>query len=226
MNNFVGEKFHSPRIELHPLRFVMTEKNGDSENRNLRIEQMSDGYKIIIAMVADIASRMAEANPDMPDPLQSPGIILIDEIDLHLHPKWQRIVVDQLTSTFPNIQFILSTHSPVIIAGASHKAQIKHLCSDETCNDNVKTLDLTTMDVGQILLSDLFGLESLRAPIWDAKIKRREELLGKSSLSETENKELEELNRELSVLRNGDTPNEITATRLLAEIASNLGIKL
>ena len=226
LNIFVGKKYHSPRIELHPLRFVMTEESGICQDRTLRIEQMSDGYKIIIAMVADIASRMAEANPTMTDPLQTSGIILIDEIDLHLHPRWQRIVIDQLLSTFPNIQFLLTTHSPIIITGASSKAQIIHIDNAGQYDDLRVSQDLTTMDIGQILLSDLFGLESLRSPIWDTKIKRRDELLGKSQLSQAEQQELDYLNRDLSVLRGGDTPNEITAGRLLAEIATNMGIKI
>lgn len=226
LENFVGDKFQSPRIELHPLRFVMTERNGISHERTLRIEQMSDGYKIIIAMVADIASRMAEANPSMSDPLLTSGIILIDEIDLHLHPKWQRIVVGQLTKTFPNIQFILTTHSPIIIAGASEKSQIIHLDAEDSSDSLNICQNLAAMDIGQILLSELFGLKSLRSPMWDKKITRRNELLEKAQLNNNEQEELSALNDELSVLPGGDTPNEIIATKLLGEIASNLGIKL
>lgn len=225
LGNFVGRKYHSPRIELHPLRFVLTE-SGICMDRDLRIEQMSDGYKIIIAMVADIASRMAEANPSKADPLLTPGIILIDEIDLHLHPGWQRIVVDQLITTFPNIQFILTTHSPVIIAGAANKAQVIHLNNSESFDDVKVCQDLATMDVGQILLSGLFGLKSLRSPMWDTRIQRRDYLLSQSALTDSERRELDGLNRELSVLQTGDTPNDIVATRLLEEIATNLGIKI
>ncbi len=224
--NFVGGKFRSPRIELHPLRFVMTENNGEGKERNLRIEQMSDGYKIIIAMVADIASRMSEANPDMENPLATSGIILIDEIDLHLHPKWQRLVVGQLMNTFPNIQFILTTHSPIIVAGASDKAQIIHLDTEEGSDTLTVYQNLDTLNIGQILLSELFGLSSLRSPKWDKKIKKRDSLLGKATLTSEEEKELAELNEQLSGLPGGDTPNEILATKLLSEIATNLGITL
>lgn len=221
LSNFVGKKFHSPRIELHPLRFVMTENVGICMDRVLRIEQMSDGYKIIIAMVADIASRMAEANPQMANPLESSGVILIDEIDLHLHPLWQREVVCQLASTFPNVQFILTTHSPIIISGAADVAQVLRLDGNTSQLQN-----LTTLDIGQILLSDLFGITSLRSPMWDVKLQRRVELLGKASLNEAEQHELDTLNSELSVLQNGDTPEDIRATNLLTAIARNLGIEL
>ena len=86
--------------------------------------------------------------------------------------------------------------------------------------------DLTTLDIGQILLSDMFGLPSLRSPVWDSKIRRRNELLAKGQLTDEETASLEELNRELSVLKNGETPNAIASHRLLQEIALKLGIEL
>lgn len=127
---------------IHPLRFVMDERVGDGKYRQLRIEQMSDGYKIVTAMVADIASRMAEANPDMENPLMSNGIVLIDEIDLHLHPKWQRTIIGSLSKTFPNIQFIVSTHSPVILSGAMDTAQVIVLGEDGIVDADAKDTKL------------------------------------------------------------------------------------
>lgn len=226
LDTFVGEFYHSPRIELHPLRFVMSQTGGE-KTRTLRIEQLSDGYKIMVAMVADIASRMAEANPYLPDPLLSTGIILIDEIDLHLHPKWQRRVVAQLNRTFPNIQFILTTHSPVILSGASSIAQIVQLPDVLKDGDEYPApQDLDTMDIGQILLSELFGLPSLQAPRWDEDINRRNALLAKSQLSYAEEAELEELKAKLAVLDCGDTPAAVKSEQLLSKIAEHLGIDL
>lgn len=226
LTNFVGEKFSAPRIELHPLRFVMSENTGTASTRSMRIEQMSDGYKIIIAMVADIASRMAEANPYMDNPLESSGIVMIDEIDLHLHPKWQRLVTSQLVKTFPNVQFILTTHSPIIVAGAADIAQVIHLqeCTDgDESNNGIEINEaINTLDVGQILLSHLFGMSSLRAPIWDAKINRRNELLGKSELNREETSELKSLNEDLSVLTVGETPSQIKIAQLLEKLSHQL----
>ncbi|WP_426992835.1 AAA family ATPase [Methylomonas sp. CM2] len=78
---------------------------------------LSDGYRNMIGMVADIAYRMATLNPQLEaDAIkQTEGIVLIDEIDLHLHPKWQREVVGRLLDTFPKVQFVASSHSPFII---------------------------------------------------------------------------------------------------------------
>lgn len=78
---------------------------------------LSDGVRNMVGMVADIVYRAATLNPHLGRDAASltPGIILIDEIDLHLHPKWQREVVEDLRRTFPNVQFFASTHSPFII---------------------------------------------------------------------------------------------------------------
>lgn len=221
---FVGDRFHSPRIASQPWRFVMSGRGGICLDREMRIEQMSDGYRILLAMAADIAARMAQANPAMPDPLQTPGIVLIDEIDLHLHPKWQRTVVGNLAEAFPNVQFILTTHSPVVVAGALGKAQIIRLADDgEPSGGASVDGDLQGCDVGQLLLSGLFGLGSLRAPMWDGKLSRRRELLARTSLSGDEKAELAALDRELLRLNQGHSPEEARAAALIEELARRLG---
>lgn len=77
----------------------------------------SDGYKAIISIAADIAYRAIKLNPHLGERavLDTEGIVLIDEIDMHLHPKWQRHIVEDLKRTFPKIQFIVTTHSPFIV---------------------------------------------------------------------------------------------------------------
>lgn len=86
-------------------------------NEELRLGQLSAGEKMILYMVSDIARRLTIANSHSENALQGEGIVLIDELDLHLHPKWQREIVKALTTTFPNVQFIFTTHSPLIISG-------------------------------------------------------------------------------------------------------------
>lgn len=102
--------FTDLKIRRSPLRMVV-KKDGEE----LIVNQLSDGEKCTLAMAGDLARRMAIANPIMKNPLESEGIVLIDEIDLHLHPGWQRRVVPALQRTFPNCQFLLSTHSPQIL---------------------------------------------------------------------------------------------------------------
>ena len=87
-----------------------------NDNEDVTIEQLSDGQRIFLVLVADIARRMVMLNPLLANPLEGQGIILIDEIELHLHPKWQQSVIQNLRSTFPNIQFIITTHSPIVLS--------------------------------------------------------------------------------------------------------------
>lgn len=86
-----------------------------SDVQTLPIASLSAGYLSLITIVMDMARRMAELNPHLDNPLAAAGIVLIDEIDLHLHPRWQQTVITALEETFPKVQFILTTHSPQII---------------------------------------------------------------------------------------------------------------
>ena len=89
----------------------------DKGRMQLDVRQLSDGERGLFAIVLDLARRLSQANPKLADPVkQGAAIVLIDELDLHLHPRWQRTIVEQLTTTFPNCQFITTTHSPQIVA--------------------------------------------------------------------------------------------------------------
>ncbi|MCP4702059.1 MAG: AAA family ATPase [Gammaproteobacteria bacterium] len=82
----------------------------------LDINQLSSGEKTLLALAADLARRLAIANPHGDNPLDGDGIVLIDEIDLHLHPRWQRKVIPKLRKAFPRCQFIITTHSPLVLS--------------------------------------------------------------------------------------------------------------
>ena len=85
------------------------------------ISYLSAGYQSLLWMVMNLAYRLALLNPESTDNLgESEGIVLIDEIDMHLHPKWQWRIIDALTETFPNVQFIAATHSPIIVSSCKN----------------------------------------------------------------------------------------------------------
>ncbi|HAD03363.1 MAG: hypothetical protein A2091_01035 [Desulfuromonadales bacterium GWD2_61_12] len=110
-------EFTNPRTELRPLRFLVDKKIANTIY-TFDLNQLSDGYRTMLALTLDLARRMAEANPpapNSPDPLQSEAIVLIDEVDLHLHPSWQQRIVSDLEAAFPNSQFILTSHSPQVL---------------------------------------------------------------------------------------------------------------
>ncbi|EDX74991.1 hypothetical protein MC7420_865 [Coleofasciculus chthonoplastes PCC 7420] len=91
-------------------------------NQDFKLEQLSDGQKMLLMLVTDLARRLAIANPGLGvNALEGEGIVLIDEIDLHLHPQWQRIVIPSLTRTFPNCQFIVTTHSPQVLSNVKRE---------------------------------------------------------------------------------------------------------
>ena len=101
----------SLRIRRSPLR--MTVKK---QGKELNVHQLSDGEKCLLALVGDLARRVAISKPGLEDPFFGEGIVLIDEIELHLHPRWQRDIIPALKRTFPNCQFIVTTHSPQVIS--------------------------------------------------------------------------------------------------------------
>lgn len=104
--------FYDTRIQ--ELMFVEGEKI-------LPIKSLSSGYQSLIWMIFDIAYRMAILNPQKgPEITKSNGVILIDEIDMHLHPKWQWNIISALMHVFPNIQFIATTHAPILFASAKN----------------------------------------------------------------------------------------------------------
>jgi len=113
--------FKNLRTILRPLDLVIDYEDED-RFKTCRLEsQLSDGYKIVLILVLDLVARALELNFDLPGEtpekiLATPGIVLIDEIDLHLHPSWQQRVIVDLQKTFPNVQFIASTHSPQVVS--------------------------------------------------------------------------------------------------------------
>ena len=102
--------FEDIHIERKPLAMKVRK-----DSKYLKINQLSDGEKCTIALFGDLARRMALANPERENPLEGTGVVLIDELDLHMHTSWQRKVLGVLKETFPNIQFIITTHSPQIL---------------------------------------------------------------------------------------------------------------
>lgn len=103
---------------LTDLRFVQSPMHMEIKKQGLSlwVENLSNGEKCLLAMVGDIARRLAILSGEKQDPLKFSGIVLIDEIELHLHPGLQRGFITKITKTFPNCQFIASTQSPMIIS--------------------------------------------------------------------------------------------------------------
>lgn len=131
------DDFKNVRVERQTLTMVV-EKDGITLNLN----QLSDGEKCTIALFGDLARRLAIANPVLENPLEGEGVVLIDEIELHMHTQWQRKILSVLDKTFPNIQFIITTHSPQILGELNEDYNIYTLkkCDGEVVVEEYKSL--------------------------------------------------------------------------------------
>lgn len=118
--------FENLRVKRNPLRMIAM-KHGSE----IRIDQLSDSEKCLMAMIGDLARRLAIANPTLDDPLTGEGVVLIDGIELHLHLAWQRNFITKLIHVFSHCQFVLSTHSPQVL-GEVHGSCIRILHREET----------------------------------------------------------------------------------------------
>jgi hypothetical protein len=179
--------------------------------------QLGYGYRAMIAWVVDLAARMIECYPDSPDPLAGPAVVLVDEIDLHLHPKWQRRIIGYLTERFPNTQFIITSHSPLVVQAApdANLALLKREGDHVVIENDPETIRGWRVD--QILTSDLFGLPTARPPDEEKLLLRRKELLSKARLAKADRKELGEINDRLGPIPPGESFDEARKTMDLIE---------
>jgi hypothetical protein len=140
---------------------------------------LSDGYRSILALAGDLVWRMLLAFPASDDPLKELGVVLIDELDIHLHPVWQRDVAGILRETFPRIQFFVATHSPLVAAGAGEDALTLRFQFHAGATRVEGVQNVSSLDVNRILQSEAFGLVSPYAPQTQRKIERYDELIRK-----------------------------------------------
>ena len=127
--------------------------------------ELSEGYRTVIIFICDLLFRLILNNPRSKEIFKTKAVVLIDEIDEHLHLKWQRVIVRRMREIFPNIQFIMTTHSPTIIQGASNDAIIYRVYR----NDGITQIsepyyrkELNDLMVNTLVTSSMFGLDNSR----------------------------------------------------------------
>lgn len=123
----INELDNIPAIYYSPQFDELVYKDDKAE---MPISKLSAGYQSLLWMIMDLAYRVCMLNPELDNREQITGIVLIDEIDLHLHPKWQWNVIEALQKTFENVQFIIATHSPIVIS-ASKEANLVLLDNEQ-----------------------------------------------------------------------------------------------
>jgi predicted ATP-binding protein involved in virulence len=150
-------------------------------------QSMSDGYRAFIGWVADLLYHVCTGAPSGKKLVEGRGIVMVDEIDLHLHPKWQMQVISTIARTLPNMQFILTSHSP-LVAGSLEWMNIITLKVNSRSNRTRATRlkeSIHGLDADQILLTDFFGLSTTRAA---TKARELEKLRRRATLGDDEAK--------------------------------------
>lgn len=178
-------------------------------NELFDIRQLSDGEKILFALIMDLTQRLLIANPKLENPLEGSGVVLIDEIELHLHPTWQREVMNKLTEIFPNIQFIITTHSPQVIS--------------ETRKENLFLLSWDNQQKQPVITkpSRSFGLDSttvlneiMDSPIYNKQVQQQIDKIFQS-IDDEQYEQVEKLIKELENDCDGEIPETVRAKTYL-----------
>jgi predicted ATP-binding protein involved in virulence len=167
--------FRDLRIRRTPLRMTVVKRGLE-----LSVAQLSDGERNMLALVGDMARRLSVLNPGLKNPNEGMGVALIDEIDLHLHPRWQREVMAKLESTFPNCQFVITTHSPQVL-GELKPESVMLLREGELLGHAERALGLSSGEV----LEELMG-GTARNAVVEADLNQIRSLLDKDEISKAE----------------------------------------
>ena len=212
-------------IKIYPPRTLgLKGKNGvyaKTPYGEVPFSSLSLGYQTVSAWTIDIAWRMFQQYPDSLNPLSEPAIVLVDEIDLHLHPKWQRQIRKELSRHFPNIQFIATAHSP-LMAQTYLDANLAVIRREE--NQAVIINEPTVIQdwrLDQIVTSELFGL-SARSPKVEEKMQRRVDLIRKANKTPKQKRELAALDRELEGLPSEEKQEDNDALNIIRRAAEIL----
>ena len=185
---------------------------------------LSLGYRTSMAWMVDFASRMFDLYPESENPLAEPAVVLIDEIDLHLHPKWQRELIDYLTNLFPNTQFIVTTHSPLIVQAAAARDANIVVCRREgdhvVIDQSVEAVKNWRTD--QILTSDFFDLPTARPKEIEPFLEERQKILSKAKLTKKDEMRLTELENEIGFMPVSENLEDDKAMDIIRRAAERL----
>ena len=163
-------------INQSDFKFIGQIDNGEYqfEKHGVKIPfpALSDGYQAILGWICDLIYNIHSSCDESDSLVKHCGIVMIDEIDLHLHPKWQMTILPTLAKTLPNIQFIVTTHSPLVIGSVqSQNVNVIKTCDDGSSVITQLAQPINGLDADQLLLTDYFGLTSTIADDKATKMK-------------------------------------------------------
>lgn len=158
--------FSDLQVKRNPLRLVVKKDGAE-----LNVDRLSDGEKCTLALMGDLARRLALANQGAEDPLHGEGLVLIDEIELHMHPSWQRKILPVLCRTFPNIQFVITTHSPQVLGEVNDRFNLFMLGSVSRQEAEISRIDRMDGFDSNYILQEFMGTESMN-PVFGELLER------------------------------------------------------
>jgi predicted ATP-binding protein involved in virulence len=211
----------SPRLLnsiMKPGEVLLSTKHG----KNIAFKDFSLGYKTVISWAIDLSWRLFNKYTESNDPISEPAIVIVDEIDLHLHPVWQREIISNLTNIFPNIQFIASAHSPLMVQAALQQNYAVLKFEENAVKIINEPEDVDGWRIDQILTSPLFGLESARGEKYDDLLKERDHILQKKRQTKEDKNKLNQIYQELAELPVGETLDEIENRALITKLAEEI----
>ncbi len=186
------------------------------------LNEVSLGYKTAIAWLVDFATKMIYYHEHSSSPFDEPAILILDEIDLHMHPAWQREIIDNLTKIFSKTQFIVTAHSP-LIAQAALDANLVLLKKNK---DEIRVINepdiVKSWRIDQVLTSDLFGLKDTRSKKTENVLAKRRRLLLKDELSQKEMEELQKLETKIDEIPMAETQEYIKAMEIILKSAKHV----
>lgn len=167
------------------LLYVEQDNDGKPFSSGVKFNQTSSGVRSLIAMLGDMLIRLFDFHPKINDPAELSGLVLIDEVDIHIHPEWQMKIPTLLTNYFPKIQFIVTTHSPIPLLGAPKKSIFLKLTRDIKKGIVVERLKDVEKNISNLLpniiyTSNVFGMNKITSVI----NKKKEDVLTQDSYSE------------------------------------------
>jgi predicted ATP-binding protein involved in virulence len=173
------------------------------------LHALSQGTVSMVGLIGVLLPRMYDVHPTSQHPRREFAIALIDELDAHMHPRWQQTLVPKLHALFPRVQFIVTTHSPFIAAGRERTQIIRLRRDAESRRITVEPTyaDTKGVDVASILTGYLFGLQTPVDPETEADLLARRELVAAETLTEAQRLELRELNIRLAGVVTDPTPD-------------------
>ncbi|RFZ94132.1 hypothetical protein D0C36_00820 [Mucilaginibacter conchicola] len=193
--------------------------------KKIAFKDFSLGYKTVMSWIVDLSWRLFNEFPKSKDPFKEPAICIVDEVDLHLHPKWQRDIIQNLSEHFPNIQFIATAHSPLMVQAALREnyAVLRLGQSGVDILNEPKGIDGWRVD--QILTSEFFDLKTSRGIEYEEMLRRQQELNRIKKPTKAQREELDELTQKMTEFPIGENPEEIENRKLISEVVEKIKTK-